>query len=197
MRLATSSISSRRFFGIQLRSALAVELGPLGGEVQRHLREVVGDDLTRRHVHDRRDGDALRIVGDAVVVRVAQVVNLQYRVDAAGVQVERPAALVVRRPAKANRQNVFQAEQASHDDRAVRPRAGPRDDQPVAVRLDGIAVAAVGRDARGDVVGVAVELAAAGDICHRSSLHVETALTQEKAAIFMQKFRFATEPIEM
>jgi len=83
----------------------------------------------------------------------------------------------VRRAAKANGQHVFQAQQASHDDGAVRPRTGARDDQSITVGLDGIAVAPVGRYARGDVVGVAVELTATGDICHTLIVPRRTFLT--------------------
>ena len=55
-------------------------------------------------------------------------------------------------------------EQPPHDDRAVGPRARAGDDQPVAAGLHRIAVAPVRRDAGGDVIGVAFEVAAAGDI---------------------------------
>ena len=85
------------------------------------------------------------VVRDAGEVGVLQPRDLQHGVDTAGVEVEGPASLVVGRPAEADGQHVFQAEQATHDDRAVGPRAGPRDDQPVATGFDGIAVAAVAR----------------------------------------------------
>ena len=170
MRWATSSISSRSGCWVQLGCAVAVILRPLGRQVERHLREVVGDHLTGRHVDDRGHRDALRVVRDAGEVRVLQPRDLQHRVDTAGVEVEGPAAFVVRRPAEADGQHVFQAEQATHDDRAVGPRAGPRDDQPISTGFDGIAVTTVRGDAGGDVVGVAVELAAVGDICHASSM---------------------------
>lgn len=92
--------------------------------------------------------------------------DLQHWVEATWVEVEGPAACIVRWSAKANRQNLFQAEQSSHNDRAVGPRTGPRDDQAVAAWFDGIAVAAVSGDAAADVVGVAIEFAGRGDIAH-------------------------------
>ena len=67
------------------------------------------------------------------------------------------------------------------------PRAGPRYDKPVAAGLDGVAVATVGRDARRDVVGVAVELATAGDICHEFSL---TRFAEREAAAKNQSVDF-------
>jgi hypothetical protein len=83
---------------------------PLSRKVQRHLGKVVGDDGPARDVDDRGDRDAFRIAGKAGEIRVLQTRNLKYRVDAVGVEVECPAALVVRRAAKPNRQNIFQAE---------------------------------------------------------------------------------------
>jgi hypothetical protein len=44
--------------GIEVGCALAVVGGPLGGEVEGHLREVVGDDGAARDVDDRRHRDA-------------------------------------------------------------------------------------------------------------------------------------------
>ena len=53
-----------------------------------------------------------------------------------GIEVEGPAALVVDRARRAERDDVLEAEQAADDDRPVRPRAGPRGDQVVATGLD-------------------------------------------------------------
>src|SRR5206468_6405200 len=103
------------------------------------------------HLDDRGHRDALLVVSEALEVGVLEPGNLQHRVDATWVEIEGPAVVIVRWSAKANGEHVFQAKQASHDDRAVGPWAGARDDQPVAVGFDGIAVAAVGRDAGGDV----------------------------------------------
>lgn len=133
---------------------------PLGGEVQGHLGEVVGDHRTGGHIDHRRNGDALGIVRNALEVGVLQPRDLQHRVDATGVQVKGPAALIVGGTAKAYGDNLFQPEQPPHDDGAIGPRAGPRDDQPVPARFDGITVSAIGGDPGGDVVGVAREIAA-------------------------------------
>ncbi len=170
MRWATSSISCAQFLRVQLRGARAVVGGPLGGQVERHLREVVGDDLPRRHIDDRGHRDALGVVRVAGEEGVAQPRDLQHRVDAARVQVECPASLVVGGSAKANGQHVFQAQQPADDDRAVGPWTGPATIRRYRPGSHGIAVAAIGGDAGGDVVGVAVEFAPAGDIAHVSRM---------------------------
>ena len=149
---------------VELRSTVAVIGRPLGRQVQCHLREVVSDHSSARHVDDRGDSDALRIVGEAGEVRVLQTGNLQHRVDAAGVEIESPAALVMGWPAKPNGENIFQSQQPPDDDRAVGPRAGSRDDQPIPARLHRVAVAAVGGDPGFDVFGVAGEFAGLGDV---------------------------------
>ena len=82
-----------------------------------------------------------RVVREPGEVGVLQPLDAEHRVDAAGVEVEGPAALVVGRAADAHRERVLEPEQPPHDDRAVRPRARPGDDEPVAAGLDGIAVA--------------------------------------------------------
>jgi hypothetical protein len=81
------------------------------------------------------------------------------------------------RAAKPNRQHRFQAEQPPHDDRAVGPRTGPRDDQPIPTRPDRITVPPVRGDTGGDVVGDARELAGLGDVC----AHIVRMPTQRRA----------------
>ena len=137
---------------------------PFRRQVQRQLREIVGDHSAGRHVDDRGDGDAFWIVRKACEIRVLQPGNLQHWVDAAGIEIESPAALVMGWPAKPNGQHAFQSKQPPDDDRAVGPRAGASDDQPVPVRLHRIAVAAVGGDPGFDVFGVAGEFAGLGDV---------------------------------
>ena len=132
--------------------------GPLQRQVEGDLREVVGDHLAGRHVDDRGHGDALGVVREPREERVLEPLDAEHRVAAVGVEVEGPAALVVGRSAHAHAEHVLEAEQPPHDDRAVGPRAGPGDDQPVAVRLDRPAVPAVRGDPVLDVVGVAGEV---------------------------------------
>ena len=84
----------------------------------------------------------------------------EHRVDPPGIEVEGPAPLVVGRAANAQRENVFQPQQAADDGGPVGPGAGPGDDQPVAARLDRIAIPAVTGDPGGDVPGVADEFSA-------------------------------------
>src|SRR5271163_1324263 len=155
--------------GIQLGRTVAMVGRPLSRQIQRHLREVVGDHRSGRHVDDRGHGDAFRIVRKACEIRVLQTRNLQHRVDAAGIEIESPTALVMGWPAKPNGQHAFQSKYPANDDRAVGPRAGASDDQPVPVRLHRIAVAAVGGDPGFDVLGVAGELAGLGDVGSHSS----------------------------
>ena len=80
--------------------------------------------------------------------------------------------------------DVLEAEQAAHDDRPVRPRAGPGGDQPVAAGLDRPQLALdravlgdprVAGDPVGDVGGVALELLAA--------VHVRRAVVVAHGAI--------------
>jgi hypothetical protein len=127
--------------GIQVRCALAVVPPPLRGQVERQPGDVVGDDLPGRDVHDRGDGDPLVVSRVAGEVGLLEPLDPEHGVPAARVEVEGPAPLVVRRPAYAHAEDVLETEEASHDDRAVRPRAGARDDETVAVRLDRVAVA--------------------------------------------------------
>ena len=142
---------------VEVRRTLPVELPPLGLEVDGDLLEVVRHDGTCRHVDDRGHRDATGVFGVAREVGVLDARALQHRVEAAGVEVEGPAAPVVRRPADPHRQRVLEPEQPAHDDRAVGPGARPRDDETVAARLDGEAVAPVGGDAGRDVARVALE----------------------------------------
>ncbi|SHW42709.1 Uncharacterised protein [Mycobacteroides abscessus subsp. abscessus] len=86
--------------GVQLRRTRAVIFGPLGGEVQRHLRIVIGDDLTGGLLDYGRHGDAARVVRIPLEVGVTQKVDAQDRVDSTRVKIEGPAALVMGRPAK-------------------------------------------------------------------------------------------------
>jgi hypothetical protein len=150
--------------GQQVGSTLAVVRTPLGRQVQRDLREVVGDHLPRGDVDHCRHRDAALVVGEAGEEGLLQPLDAEHRVAAPGVQVEGPAALVVRRPAHTHRQHRLEAEQPSYDDRPVGPRARPGDHQPVPPRLDRVAVAAVLGDAGGDVLHVAGELAARVDV---------------------------------
>ena len=88
-------------------------------------------------VDDGRHGDPAGIVGVAGEVGLLQPLDAEHRVAAARVEVEGPAALVVGGAAACpSEMHVLEAEQAAHDDRPVRPRAGRRRDQPVAARLD-------------------------------------------------------------
>jgi hypothetical protein len=146
--------------GVEVRSAVAVVRRPLRRQVERDLRVVVGHHLAGRHVDDRRHGDAALVVGEAGEEGLLQPLVAQHGVAPARVEVERPAALVVRRAADGHGQHVLEPEQPPHDDRPVRPRARTRDHQPVAARLDRVAVAAVSSDAGRDVAVVAAELAA-------------------------------------
>src|SRR3569833_1435583 len=137
--------------GVQAGRARPVVLGPLGGQVERDLREVVGDDLAGRDVHDGRHGDAERVVGVAREERLLEALDLQHRVAAARVEVEGPAPLVVGGPADAHGQHGFQAEQPPHDHAAVGPGAGAADDEAVPARFDRIPVPPVGGDTGGEI----------------------------------------------
>ena len=97
-----------------------------------------------------------RVVGITLEVGVLQALDTEHRVDPAGIEVEGPAACVVRRSAQAHRDDVLEAEQGADDDRPVGPGARPRGDQPVAARLDRPRLARPG-DPVGEVVHVAVE----------------------------------------
>ena len=110
------------------------------------------------------------VVGVAREERLLQPLDPEHRVPVVGVEVEGPAALVVDRARRAERDGVLEAEQAADDDRPARPRAGPRGDQAVAARLDRPQLALdravlgdplVPGDPVGDVGGVALELLAA------------------------------------
>ncbi len=139
-------------------------LRPLGGEVQGDLRVVVGDHLSGGHVHDGRDGDAAGVVGEPGEVGVLDPRDAEHRVDAARIKIEGPAPAVVGGSADPHRDRVLQAEQTADDDRPVRPGAGPRHHQAVATGLDRVAAGPVPGDPVGDVVRVAGELPAAGDV---------------------------------
>ena len=151
----------------EVRRPVAVVGPPLEEQVPGDGREVVGDHLPARHVDHRRHGDPLVIAREAGEVGLLQPLDAEHRVTAAGVEVETPAALVVGRPADAHRQHVLQPEQPAHHHRPARPRAGPADHEPVAPRLDRVAVPAVGGDPGRDVAGVAGELA----LCFLGACH--------------------------
>ena len=140
--------------GIELRRTGAVVFRPLGRQIERDLRVVVGHHLAGRDVDHRRNGDAAGVVRVAGEVGVPEPLDPQDRVASTGVEVERPAALIVRGATHAHRQHALEAEQSTHDDRAVRPRARPRDDEAVAPRLDREPVPAVGGDPGGQIVRV-------------------------------------------
>ena len=139
-------------------------LAPLARQIEREGGDVVGHHLTGGDVDDRRHGDASVIVRKPGEIRLAQALVAEHGVAATGIEVERPAALVVGRPADAHRHHSFQPEQAAHDDRPVRPRAGSGDDEAVAARFHLPLAAAVGGDPIGDVVGIALERAALLDV---------------------------------
>ena len=142
----------------QIRGALAVELLPLRREIAGDLVEVVRHHRAVALVDHRRHRDAARVVGLAREVRVLQPLDAQHRIDAAGVEIERPRPRIMHRAGQAHRDDVLQAQQPAHDDRPVRPWARLRGDEAVTVRLDRVAVFPVDRDARGDVPHVAVEV---------------------------------------
>src|SRR5262249_51029558 len=102
--------------------------------------------------------DASLVPREALEVSLLEPLDAEHRIPATRIQVERPAALVVRRPADAQRQHLLQAEQSPDDDRPVGPRAGPRDHQAISARLDRIAVLTVDGDARRNVVLASLEL---------------------------------------
>ncbi len=158
--------------GVEVGSTFSVEGAPLGLEVEVHLLEVVGDDGSGGDLDDRGHRDAARVVGVAREVGVLDARDAEHGVEAVGVEVEGPAALVVGRAADPHREGVLEAEQAPHDDRAVRPRAGAGHDEPVAVGLDGKPLGAVGSDPRRDVARVAVEglLDVRGLVIHISTI---------------------------
>ena len=155
--------------GPQVGRVGAVVVAPLEEEVVGDPGEVVGHDLAGGLLDDRRHRDAARVVGVAGEVGLLQPLDPQHRVDAPGVEVEGPAALVVGGATQALGDDVLQPEELAHDDRAVGPRAGPRSDQAVAPRLDrplgrvGVGLR-VPDDAVRDVVHVAVEALALLDI---------------------------------
>ena len=137
-----------------------MELTPLGREIERHLRVVVGHNMAGGDLHNRGDGDAPLVSRKAGEIRLLEPLDAEDRVDAARVKVERPAALVMGWTAQSHRQHILKSQQAPHDDRAVRPGACARRDEPIAARCDRVAVAAVLRDARCDVVRIPSKLPA-------------------------------------
>ncbi|SKY08586.1 Uncharacterised protein [Mycobacteroides abscessus subsp. abscessus] len=150
--------------GVEVGCPLAVIVGPLDLEVDGDLLEVVGHDLTAGDVDDRRYGDALRITGEPLLVRVFETWNLQDGVDAAGVEVERPRVLVMGGTAQSQRDRILETEESPNDQRAVGPRARARRNKSIPTCLDRIAVATIARDAGLDVLRIADELLSAGDI---------------------------------
>ena len=143
---------------VEVRCPVAVQRGPLDLEIDRDLRVVVRDDLPARDLDDRRDGDAAGILGEPREVRLLKALDLEGGVEAAGIEVEGPAALVVSRTGHPETDGLLEAEQATHDRRAVGPRARPRRNEPIPAGLDGPAVAPVGGDAVLDVRRVSSEL---------------------------------------
>ena len=130
---------------------------PLGGQIERHLGEVVGHHPARRDVDDRGHGDAPRVTGPPGEVRVGEPLDPEHGVLTAGVEVERPAAGVMGRSAHAHRQRALEPQQAADDDGPVGPGAGPRHHQAVTARCRREAVAPVPGDACGQVLPVADE----------------------------------------
>src|SRR5690625_634969 len=150
--------------GVELGCALAVVVDPFGGEVQRDLWEVVGDDLPGGDLDDGRDGDAAVVVRETGEVGLLEPFDTEYWVDLAGVEIEGPAALIVGGSGQAEGDDVLQAEESANDQGAVGPRARTGGDQPVATGFDGVAVVTVTGDAGLDVVGISVEVTAAADV---------------------------------
>ena len=110
------------------------------------------------HVDDRGHGDALRVVGMRERRRrCSRGSSAPGR--RAGIQVERPTARRGR-CAEPDGDRVLQTQQPPDDDRPVRPQAGPARRSAGNGRPRPGSRHAVGGDAGGDVVGVAVELAA-------------------------------------
>lgn len=136
-----------------------MKLGPFARQVEGDLRVVVGHDLPRGDVDDRGNGDPLGITGKAFLERLLEALDAQKRIEPVGIEVELPAAFVVGGAGDAHAQDAFESEQAPHDDRPVRPRTRPSDDEAVSSRLDVPAVAPVAGDAVFDVGGVADEFA--------------------------------------
>ena len=95
---------------IEVGGALAMQGLPLGREVERHLGEVVGDDLAGRDVDQRRHRDPLVVPGVAGEERLLQAFDSEHRITSAGVEVERPAPFVVGGSGDAHRHDRFEAE---------------------------------------------------------------------------------------
>ena len=150
--------------GVEVGRPLAVELGPFARQVESDLRVVVRDDLPARNVDDGGHRDAPRVVGKACEEGLLEPLDSENRVDASRIEVEGPAARVVRRAGHPEADRRLEAEQPPDDHGTVRPRARPRGDEPVATGLDRPAVAGVPRDAILDVVGVPRELLAGLDV---------------------------------
>lgn len=144
--------------GVQLRRTRAVIFGPLGGEVQRHLRIVIGDNLTGGLLDYGGHRDTARVVRIPLEVGVTQKVDAQDRVDSTRVEIEGPAALVMGRPAKSQRQNIFQPEEPADDQRPICPGTGTCRNESIPPGFHGITITAVCGDPRVDVVGVPLEL---------------------------------------
>ncbi len=145
-------------FRVQVRRPRPVVGGPLPLQVQGDLPEVGGDHRAGGDVHDRRHGDAAVVARLGPLVRLAQPVDAEHRVDSARVEVERPAPPVVLRGADAQRQHGLQPEQPPHDHGPVRPRARPRHHQPVPPGLHRPAVPPVRGDPPVQVPRVPYEL---------------------------------------
>ncbi len=134
--------------------------GPLGREVEGDLGEVVGDQFAARDVDDRRHRDPLGVVGEAGEVGILEAGDAEDWVDAVGIEVEGPRPLVVGRPGQAERDRRLEAEQPTHDQGAVGPRAGGGRHQSVAACLD--RPTAIDGGADGGTVGGAVGSTAGG-----------------------------------
>src|SRR5699024_5680910 len=87
---------------IEVRGAVAVEVGPLGEQVEVELLVRVGHHGGGGQIHQRGDGDATRIVGDAVEIRGLQTVQAGDRVLLVRIEVEDPRVDVVGRAGQAH-----------------------------------------------------------------------------------------------
>ncbi len=132
---------------------------PLGLEVQRDPRVVVRHHRAGGDVDDGRHRDPPVVAGDGLLVGIRQPLDAEHRIPSPRIQVEGPAPLVVHRTGQRHRDYGLQAQQPPHDDRPVRPRAGPRHRQPVPPGLDRPPVPPVGGDPGVQVTGVAHERA--------------------------------------
>src|SRR5699024_2360870 len=151
-----------RLGGPEIRGTLTMVGGPLRGEVLGDLREVVGHDGAGGDVDDGGNGDAARVVWEAGEERLLEAFDPEDGIDPAGIEVEGPRSRIVGGTGHAQRDDVLEPEQAADDDRAIRPRAGPRGDETVPARFDGPLSVGIVEDAVVDVVRVALEFLARG-----------------------------------